>query len=133
MGADGTPPNAELLVPDAAGWRAWLEAHHDTSAGVRLIIARKGVAAPTSLILPEAIDEALCFGWVDSVMVRGSGGGPTYLLRFTPRRPRSKWSARNAGKVLRLSAQGRMHPAGLAAVDRAKADGRWDASCGGTT
>lgn len=120
---------AELLVPDAAAWRDWLDRHHGDTPGVWLHLARKNVTDPTRLSYDQALDEALCFGWIDG-QVRG-GDGRTYRQRFTPRRPRSPWSARNVGHVQRLTEQGRMHPAGLAEVERARADGRLQAAYAG--
>ena len=120
----------ELTVPDAAAWRAWLEGNHAREAGVWLTLARKGVVEPTSLTYAQALDEALCFGWIDAT-ARG-GDGATYRQRFTPRRRRSPWSKRNVGIVQRLIDEGRMHAGGLAAVAAAKADGRWDAAYAGS-
>jgi uncharacterized protein YdeI (YjbR/CyaY-like superfamily) len=119
----------ELLVRNAAAWRAWLGKHHSNSGGVWLVLARKGTAKPTSLTHSEALDEALCHGWID-----GQGRGRdnlTTCLRFTPRRQRSVWSKRNTLIIERLLSEGRMHPAGIAQVERAKADGRWDAAYAG--
>lgn len=121
---------AELTAPDATAWRHWLDEHHAESPGVWLHLARKGTTTPTTLDYGQALDEALCFGWIDG-QVRGSGGGPTYRQRFTPRTARSRWSARNVEHVERLAAQGRMHPAGLAVVERARADGRLGAAYAG--
>jgi uncharacterized protein YdeI (YjbR/CyaY-like superfamily) len=123
------PELEELLVEDAAAWRAWLEQHHDTSPGVWLVLRKKGgaVAAPA---YDEAVEEALCFGWIDGQARRRDEGSTSQ--RMTPRRPRSIWSARNVERVARLEAGGRMTPAGRAAVDAAKADGRWDAAYGGS-
>jgi len=120
----------ELIVPDAAAWRRWLQRHHGDAAGVWLALARKGTTEPTTLDYAQALDEALCFGWIDG-QVRGSGGGPTYRQRFTPRTARSQWSARNVAHIQRLTEQGRMHAAGLAAVEHARADGRLDAAYAG--
>ena len=120
----------DLTVPDATAWRRWLEEHHGESPGVWLHLARKGATEPTTLTYDQALDEALCLGWIDG-QVRGSGGGPTFRQRFTPRRPRGQWSARNVRHVQRLVEQGRMHPAGLAEVERARADGRFDAAYAG--
>jgi uncharacterized protein YdeI (YjbR/CyaY-like superfamily) len=114
---------AELTVADAAGWREWLDQYHDRRTGVWLRLARKGTTLPTSLTYDEALEEALCHGWIDGQLRRGDDR--TYLQRFTPRRSRSPWSARNTAIVERLLAEGRMHEAGLAEVERAKADGRW--------
>jgi uncharacterized protein YdeI (YjbR/CyaY-like superfamily) len=119
----------ELCVPDADAWRAWLEQHHAQPDGVWLVLAKKGTSEPTSLRYDDALDEALCFGWIDG-QVRGGEGG-VYHQRFTPRRARSSWSKRNVDHVQRLVADGRMHPAGLAEVERAKADGRWEAAYAG--
>lgn len=119
----------ELVVPDATAWRAWLAAHHASADGVRLALAKRGHTDPTSLTYGEALDEALCFGWIDGQVQRRDER--TYFQRFTPRRPRSAWSANNVANVERLTAAGRMEPAGLAQVERAKADGRWTAAYAG--
>ncbi|MFE9201412.1 YdeI family protein [Micromonospora sp. NPDC007230] len=116
----------ELIVPDAAAWRRWLGEHHADPAGVWLVLAKRGSQQPTTLSYDQALEEALCHGWIDG-QVKGRDES-TYRQRFTPRRARSSWSARNVGIVARLLAEGRMHPAGIAEVDRAKADGRWDAA-----
>ncbi len=117
---------AELTVADAAGWRKWLARHHDGSPGVWVVLAKKGTTDPTSLTYAEALDEALCHGWIDGQVRRRDDA--TYRQRFTPRRARSPWSANNVANIARLLAADRMHPAGLAAVERAKADGRWEAA-----
>jgi uncharacterized protein YdeI (YjbR/CyaY-like superfamily) len=117
----------ELSVVDGVAWRSWLAEHHTERNGVWLMLAKKGTTEPTSLTYAEALDEALCFGWIDG-QVRGGGGGPTYYQRFTPRRSRSMWSKRNIGHIARLIDEGRLTAAGQAEVDRAKADGRWDAA-----
>jgi uncharacterized protein YdeI (YjbR/CyaY-like superfamily) len=113
----------ELIVADAAAWRRWLRKHHTTSQGVWLVLAKKGIAEPTSLTYAEALEEALCHGWIDGQT--GVRDGTTFRRRFTPRRPRSRWSARNVEIVGALRAQGRMLPAGEAEVERAQRDGRW--------
>jgi uncharacterized protein YdeI (YjbR/CyaY-like superfamily) len=115
----------ELILPDAAAWRAWLDAHHE-EPGVWLVLAKKGHSEPTRLSYEQALDEALCHGWIDGQVRRRDER--TYRQRFTPRRSRSQWSERNVAKVERLLAEGRMHPAGLAAVAQAKAQGGWDAA-----
>ena len=122
------PP--ELLVGDVAEWRAWLAANHTTSDGVRLVLAKKGVAGPTTLTYADALPEALCYGWIDGQLTRGDEA--TYRVRFTPRRARSPWSKRNVEFAEGLIADGRMQPAGLAEVERAKADGRWQKAYGGS-
>ena len=111
----------ELVVPDAEAMRAWLLDNHETSPGVWLTLTRKG-GTVTSLTWQQAVDEALCVGWID-----GQGrarDSETSSIRFTPRRPRSPWSQRNVANVARLEAEGRMLPAGWRAVEAAKADGR---------
>ncbi|MEV0609722.1 YdeI/OmpD-associated family protein [Polymorphospora rubra] len=113
-----------LVVPDVAAWRAWLDANEDSSDGVWLLLARKGVTDPTSLSYAQALDEALCSGWIDGQTKRIDEH--TYRQRFTPRRQRSLWSARNVRNVARLTAEQRMRPRGFAEVERARADGRWE-------
>jgi uncharacterized protein YdeI (YjbR/CyaY-like superfamily) len=125
--ADATP---ELVVPDAAAWRQWLDRNHDSSAGVRLVLAKKGVTDPTSLDYAAALELALAYGWIDGQ--RGQRDEYTWTTRFTPRRPRSQWSKRNVAIVERLIAAGKMQPAGLAEVERAKADGRWEVAYEGS-
>lgn len=115
-----------LVVADAAAWRAWLEHHDATADEVWLVLAKKGVTEPTSLTYADALDEALCSGWIDGQSK--SIDERTYRQRFTPRRSRSMWSARNVGLIARLTADGRMRARGDAEVERAKADGRWDAA-----
>ena len=119
----------ELIVADEAAWRVWLHEHHADTAGVWLVLAKKGTTDPTSLTHDHALDEALCHGWIDG-QVR-SRGEATFRQRFTPRRARSPWSKRNVGIIERMVAEGRMHAAGLAAVEQAKADGRWEAAYAG--
>jgi uncharacterized protein YdeI (YjbR/CyaY-like superfamily) len=116
-------------VADVAAWSDWLSAHHAEPAGVWLVLARTGTSHPTSLTHDQALEEALCQGWIDGQTRRRDGA--TYLQRFTPRRPRSRWSRRNVDLVERLRDQGRMQPAGEAAAARAVADGRWQAAYAG--
>ncbi|HEY9448113.1 MAG TPA: YdeI/OmpD-associated family protein [Gemmatimonadaceae bacterium] len=118
-----------LTVTDGAAWRAWLQEHHGDDRGVWLTLARKGAAAPTSLTYAEALEEALCHGWIDGQIRRGDKD--SYRQRFTPRTARSAWSKRNVAIAELLMAEGRMQASGLAAVERAKADGRWDAAYAG--
>jgi uncharacterized protein YdeI (YjbR/CyaY-like superfamily) len=108
-----------------AAWEAWLEAHHATSDGIWMKIAKKGTGIPT-VAYPEVLDTALCFGWIDGQ--RKALDDRYFLQRFTPRRARSRWSQVNRDKVAALTSAGRMRPAGIAEVERAKADGRWDAA-----
>ncbi|MDD2858998.1 MAG: YdeI/OmpD-associated family protein [Candidatus Nanopelagicales bacterium] len=121
--ADDLP---ELIVDDAQAWANWLAAEAGTAPGVWLVLAKKGTTAPTTLTYDQALDEALCHGWIDGQ--KGSRDAATFRQRFTPRRPRSIWSKRNVGLVEQLIAQGRMLPAGQEAIDAAKADGRWEAA-----
>lgn len=113
----------ELTVKDRAAWRRWLEENHMASPGVWLTLAKKAKPGRTTLTYDEALEESLCFGWIDGQ--RGVGDGTTARQRFTHRAPRSRWSARNIGIVERLRAEGRMAAEGEAEVARAQADGRW--------
>jgi len=114
-----------LDLPDGDAWEAWLEEHHSTAGEVWLRIAKKGSGLP-SLSIADALDGALCFGWIDGQRRRLDD--VSFLQRYCPRRPRSSWSQVNVAKVERLVAEGRMRSTGLAEVDAAKADGRWDAA-----
>lgn len=125
-GTDSTRP---LVLADAQAWRAWLDENEVTSDGVWLMLAKKGVTTPTSLTYTEALEEALCSGWIDGQSK--SIDAATFQQRFTPRRRRSLWSARNVARVTRLIDDGRMRSRGLSEIDRAKADGRWDAAYAG--
>jgi uncharacterized protein YdeI (YjbR/CyaY-like superfamily) len=112
----------ELVVDDAAAWRRWLSREHERSPGVWLVLHKKG-GSVTRLTYADALDEALCFGWVDGQL--STRDRESYRQRFTPRRPRSRWSARNVQRIERLECEGRLHAAGRAAVERARADGNW--------
>jgi len=103
----------------------WLEENHDSSQGVWLKIAKKGAVEP-SVTYDEAVELALCFGWIDSQIRRFDD--QHYIQRFTPRRPRGRWSKINREKAEALIAAGKLRPAGLAEVEAAKADGRWEAA-----
>lgn len=118
----------ELVVADASEWRRWLEQNHTAAAGVWLALHKKG-GQVTSLTYEQAVQEALCFGWIDG-QARARDAGSS-LQRMTPRRPRSAWSARNVQRVALLEAEGRMTDAGRAAVEAARADGRWEAAYAG--
>jgi len=107
------------------GWEAWLEEHHADSDGLWLKIAKKGSDIET-VTQPDALEVALCYGWIDSQAKKFDGD--YWLQRFTPRRPRSKWSRVNREKVEKLIEAGTMKPAGLREVERAKSDGRWEAA-----
>jgi len=119
----------EVTLADAGAWRAWLAEHHAQPTGVRLVLAKRATTVPTSLTYDQALDEALCHGWIDGQ--KGSRDEHTYRQRFTPRRARSPWSRRNVGIVERLVAEGRVQPWGLAEVERARADGRLGAAYAG--
>ncbi|GAW23089.1 hypothetical protein ANO14919_126390 [Xylariales sp. No.14919] len=118
-----------LTIADAAAWSNWLVRSAATSKGVWLTLAKKGNTLPTSLTYAQALDEALCYGWIDG-QARG-GDKCTYSQRFTPRTAKSLWSRRNVQHVARLEKEGRVTAAGRAAIDAAKADGRWDAAYAG--
>lgn len=111
-----------LALHDAAAWHAWLREHHASSAGVWLKIAKK--SAGPSLTYAAALEVALTWGWIDSQKKAHDAG--TWLQRFSPRTARSPWSKINRAKAEALIAEGRMEARGLAEVERAKADGRWE-------
>jgi uncharacterized protein YdeI (YjbR/CyaY-like superfamily) len=122
------PERPELIVADARAWRTWLSRHPD-SDGVRLVLAKKGTIDPTSLTHRDALEEALCFGWIDGQA--GPRDDATWRVLFTPRRRRSMWSKRNVELAERLMAEGRMDPSGIAELERARADGRYQAAYAG--
>jgi len=113
----------QVHADDRTIWRAWLEANHATSTGAWLVTWRPR-SGRAGLDYEAAIEEALCFGWVDST--GGRVDDDRGKLYFAPRKPRSGWAATNKARLERLIAAGRMAPAGLAAIDRAKANGSWD-------
>lgn len=113
------------LFATAADFEAWLEENHAQPDGIWLKITKKGAGEP-SVSYAEALDLALCFGWIDS-QKRGFDK-EHFLQRFTPRRPRGRWSMINRKKAEGLIAAGAMRPTGLAEVDAAKANGRWEAA-----
>jgi uncharacterized protein YdeI (YjbR/CyaY-like superfamily) len=121
-GKDGKPI-LQLASPEE--WEAWLDAEHASSDGVWLKFAKKG-SGVTTVVYAEALDVALCFGWIDSQVK--TYDERFYLQKFTPRRSRSRWSKINVEKIEALTKTGRMKAAGLAQVELAKADGRWDAA-----
>jgi uncharacterized protein YdeI (YjbR/CyaY-like superfamily) len=112
-----------LVVADEAALRQWLVDNHESSPGVWLALTKKG-GTVTSVTWQQAVDQALCFGWIDGQGAKRDD--ETSSIRYTPRGPKSMWSQRNVANVERLEAAGLMQPAGRAAVDAAKADGRWD-------
>lgn len=114
-----------MLFESEEAWEQWLAENHATSQGLWLKIAKKGVDQP-SVYYPEALNVALCYGWIDGQ--KGKFDDEYWLQKFTPRRAKSVWSRVNTEKVQELIAQGRMREAGMKEIERAKADGRWDAA-----
>jgi uncharacterized protein YdeI (YjbR/CyaY-like superfamily) len=114
----------QLYVPDRGAWRAWLAEHHATSAGVWLVYDKQASRADR-LRYADAVEEALCFGWIDSTTHPVDDA--RYAQLYTPRKPRSAWSKLNKERVARLIEQGLMAPAGIAAVETAKVNGAWSA------
>lgn len=112
-----------MVLADAAAWREWLDRHEDDDDGVWLRLAKKGALSPTSLTYAQALEEALCSGWIDGQ--KRAGDASTFVQRFTPRRRGSVWSQRNVALAGALVEQGRMRPRGTAEIDRAQGDGRW--------
>lgn len=116
-------PVVEFKQP--SDWVDWLEENHAVSSGVWLRLAKKGSGIP-SLSYDEALEAALCFGWIDGQ--KKSHDDKTWLQKLTPRGPRSIWSKVNREKIEKLVADGRMRPAGLQAVERARQNGQWEAA-----
>lgn len=114
-----------LDFPDAAGWSSWLEKHRGERPEAWLRIAKKG-SGLESISITDALDVALCQGWIDGQ--RRGNDEVSFLQRYCPRRPNSSWSQVNVAKVEALIAAGRMREGGFAEIERAKADGRWDAA-----
>jgi len=104
-------------------WRTWLERNHATHDETWLLIYKRN-AETVSVTVDQSVEEALCFGWIDSSMQPIDGD--RYALRFTPRRKGSNWSERNKARVAKLIEEGRMTEAGLAEIELAKRSGRWD-------
>lgn len=125
-GPKAEPPTIAFATVE--DFEAWVAEHREDQAGLWLRLAKKG-SGIESVSYAEAVQVALCYGWIDG-QARGSDG-VTWQQRFCPRRPRSGWSKRNVGYVTALTAAGRMQPGGIAEVDRAKADGRWDRAYAG--
>jgi uncharacterized protein YdeI (YjbR/CyaY-like superfamily) len=119
------PELPTLAFATAAAFHDWIDEHHATSSGIWLRLAKKGSGIP-SVTYAEALEEALCYGWIDALA--RSEGEQTYRQKFLPRAKRSIWSKVNREKTRVLIESGRMKPAGLAEIERAKADGRWDAA-----
>ena len=124
--SDARRPGGEALrFASRQDFESWLEGNHERSAGAWLQIAKKSSPDPT-VTYAEAIEAALCFGWIDGQ--KGRGNDEHWLQRFTPRSSRSRWSRINRDKAEQLIADGRMRPSGMAEVKRARADGRWQAA-----
>jgi len=111
-----------VYVPNRAAWRRWLKRHHASSRGIWLVFDKKS-ARSDRLAYADAVEEALCFGWIDSVL--HPMDGDRYKQRYTPRKPKSAWSKVNKDRVARLTEQGLMTAAGLACVEEAQRNGGW--------
>ncbi len=122
VGKDGLPI---VAFASKQAFYDWLLANHETTPGVWVRYYKKASGVPT-MVWEEAVEAALCFGWIDAVANKYDD--VSYLHRFVPRRPRGTWSKKNCATAERLIAEGRMQPAGLAEVTRAKSDGRWEAA-----
>ncbi|WP_416211485.1 YdeI/OmpD-associated family protein [Frankia sp. Cas3] len=116
------------MFESAQAFEHWLSEHHSSSPGIWLKL-RKKARGVVALDYTQALDVALCYGWIDGQ--KGKFDDSYWLQRFTPRKPKSKWSKINRDKAASLLEQGRMRPAGLAEIERAKTDGRWDAAYDG--
>jgi uncharacterized protein YdeI (YjbR/CyaY-like superfamily) len=115
----------DTFQPDTlAEWRRWLEAHHARPEGVWLVTWKKATGKP-HIEYGAAVEEAICFGWIDSTVNKLDA--ERSMLWFAPRRPRTGWSRANKERVARLLAGGRLHPAGMARIEQAKQDGSWSA------
>lgn len=120
---DAKPAAKSVYFPDRAALRAWLHQHHDSHPAIWLVYDKKQAKADRALTYDDIVEEALCFGWIDSVTRRVDAARAS--LYFSPRKPGSTWSAVNKKRLLRLIEQGLIHPAGQAKIDRAKEDGSW--------
>ncbi len=113
----------QLYVTNRSRWREWLRQHHDKSNGVWLVFYKKHTGQP-SLAYGEAVEEALCFGWIDSIIKRIDDD--RYVRKLTPRKPESLWSELNKKRIAKLEKQGLMTEAGMVKVKEAKASGQWN-------
>ena len=120
-----TPPPDRRRFATQRAFETWLRGNHSSSAGVWLLIAKRGADKPT-VTYPEAVEVALCYGWIDGQ--KKSVDARHWLQRFTPRRVRSLWSKANRAKAEALIRSGRMQPSGMAEIEQARSDGRWDAA-----
>ena len=118
-------PSSIMVFSDSAQWEKWLEKNGEISDGIWLRLGNKNSDLKIVSYV-EAVDVALCFGWIDSLVHKYDAS--SHIQKFTPRRKRSIWSKINRGKIERLISEGKMRPAGLAQVAAAKADGRWAAA-----
>ncbi|MHC4955878.1 MAG: YdeI/OmpD-associated family protein [Planctomycetota bacterium] len=119
----------EYFARDRPSWRRWLSRNHAKKSEVLLVFYKKATGVPC-IAYHDAVEEALCFGWIDGIKQRKDD--ERYTFRFTPRRPKSNWSDSNRKRVKRLIADGLMQPAGLAAVEAAKKNGMWAAPTAAT-
>lgn len=124
------PADEHVVFPDVQAWRAWLDTNESLHDGLWLVLARKGFTEPTSLTYDQALEEALCSGWIDGQI--HSRDAATFLQRFVPRRKRSVWSQKNVERIARLEGEDRMRARGRAEVEAAKADGRWERAYAGS-
>jgi uncharacterized protein YdeI (YjbR/CyaY-like superfamily) len=120
-----TPPPDRRRFATQRAFETWLRGNHSSSAGVWLLIAKRGADKPT-VTYPEAVEVALCYGWIDGQ--KKSVDARHWLQRFTPRRVRSLWSKANRAKAEALIRSGRMQPSGMAEIEQARSDGRWGAA-----
>lgn len=119
------PEQPLLLFETTSGWETWLQKNHENSSGVQLQIAKKG-SGYTSVTYAEALDVALCYGWIDGQKLPMDD--KFFIQKFTPRRAKSVWSKVNTEKAEQLIKQGKMQSAGMKQIEVAKADGRWEAA-----
>ncbi|GEK85791.1 YdeI/OmpD-associated family protein [Microbacterium aerolatum] len=112
-----------ITLADAASWRAWLEAHHATAAGVWVLNVRGGAGGDSSLEYEDSVRQALCFGWIDGPVRTFPEGHGQW---FSPRRPSSGWAATNKARLAQLEKDGMLAPAGIRAIEVAKANGTWE-------
>jgi uncharacterized protein YdeI (YjbR/CyaY-like superfamily) len=115
----------KIYAKDRLEWRSWLEQNHETAKEIRLVYYKLSTKKP-SITYEESVEEALCFGWIDGV--RNGIDGESYMMRFSPRKPKSMWSVTNKDRVEKLIAEGKMTEAGLKLVDLAKQNGQWGAA-----
>jgi len=113
----------ELYVTDREKWRRWLSRHHAKEAGIWLVFYKKATSKPT-IDYEDAVEEALCFGWIDSIIKKVDG--EKYVRKFTPRKEKSGWSQLNKKRVNKMIEQGRMTEAGMAVIKEAKKTGLWN-------